>query len=62
MPPSTVRVSLKIFGETVSVEAPQPPAQARLEDFLPLMTALDDAAVDAAVRAVEKAGETVSCC
>ncbi len=62
MPPSPVRVSLKILGETVSVEVPQPPAQARLEDLLPLLTALDDAVVEVAIRAVEKAGEVVSCC
>ena len=61
MAPSTVRVSLKILDETVSVESPQPPDQARLEDLLPLMTALDDAAVGVAIRAVEKDGETVSC-
>jgi Fe-S-cluster containining protein len=58
----TVRLSLRILGQHVTVESPQPPDRARLDELLPLMRGIDNAAVDAAVRDVEAAGETVSCC
>ena len=56
-----VRISLKLFGEAVHLEIRAPPADARWGELLPLFWAIDDAAVDAAIRQAAKAGETVSC-
>lgn len=58
----TVRLSLRILGQPVEVESPQPPDRARLDELLPLLRAIDNAAVDAAVKDVEASGETVTCC
>lgn len=58
----TVRLSLRILGQPVPVESPQPPDRARLDELLPLMRAIDNAAVDAAVKDAEARGEKVSCC
>jgi maleate isomerase len=57
----TVRLRLRILGESVAVEAPAPPEYARLDEVLPLLRKIDDHAVDLAVRRTEAAGKTVSC-
>lgn len=56
-----VRLELRIIGQPVTVQAEQPPDRARLDQLLPLMRAIDNAAVDAAVHRVEEGGETVTC-
>jgi Fe-S-cluster containining protein len=60
-PRPTVRVELRVLGEPVPVEVPQPPDPARLDQVLPLLRAIDNAVIDLAVRKAEAAGETVSC-
>jgi len=60
-PPATVRIELRVLGETVAVTAAQPPARGRLDELLPLFRAIDDAVVELAVRRAEAAGNTVSC-
>src|SRR5262245_24628527 len=59
--PPTVRLELRVHGEHVAVEAPQPPEQARLDEVLPLLRAIDDALIERAVRQTEVAGQAVSC-
>ncbi len=65
MPPTPqspmVRVELKVLGQPVAVEITQPPDPARLDELLPLLQAIEGAALDVAVRAVESEGKTVSC-
>lgn len=56
-----VRIQLRVLGESVAVEAPQPPPWARLDELLPVIRAVDDAAVGAAVRRAEAAGTAISC-
>lgn len=57
-----VRFELRVNDQPIAVEGPQPPAQARLDEVLPLLRALDDAVIGQAVRKVESNGETISCC
>src|SRR5260370_11349540 len=57
----TVRLRLRILGEPLAVEAPGPPEHVRLDEVLPLLRAIDDRAVDLAVRRSEAKGKTVSC-
>ncbi len=59
--PPMVRLSLRIADEPFAVEVAQPPNPARLDELLPLMRAIDDAAVAQAVRRTTVAGKTVSC-
>jgi Fe-S-cluster containining protein len=58
----TIRLQLRILGEAVAVEAPQPPERVRLDGVLPLLRDIDDRAVDIAVRRTEAEGKRVSCC
>jgi Fe-S-cluster containining protein len=60
-PPQHVRLSLRILGEPVAVEAPQPPKRVRLDEVLPLLRDIDDRAVDLAVKRIEADGKVVSC-
>jgi maleate isomerase len=57
----TVRLRLRILGESVAVEAPAPPEHARLDEVLPLLRKIDDHAVGLTVQRTEAAGKTVSC-
>jgi Fe-S-cluster containining protein len=57
----TIRVQLRILGEPVAVEAPQPPERVRLDEVLPLLRDIDNRAVDLAVKRTEEDGKTVSC-
>jgi Fe-S-cluster containining protein len=58
---ATVRVELRVLGERVAVEVPRPADRSRLDEVLPLLRAIDDRAVELAVREVEGKGETVAC-
>ncbi len=58
----TIRLQLRILGEPVAVEAPQPPERVRLDEVLPLLRDIDDRAVDIAVQRTEAEGKRVSCC
>src|SRR5581483_6390695 len=58
----TIRLQLRILGEPVAVEAPQPPERVRLDEVLPLLRDIDDRAVDLAVQRIEAEGKRVSCC
>jgi maleate isomerase len=57
----TVRLRLRIFGESVAVELPAPPEFARLDEVLPLLRKIDDYAVGLAIQGTEAAGKPVSC-
>jgi Fe-S-cluster containining protein len=59
---STVRprLSLRVLGETISAEAPVPAKTGRLDELLPMMLALDSAAIDVAVNK-NSSGKPVSC-
>ena len=56
-----IHLVLHIDGEDLSITAPPPPPQARLDELLPTMQAIDHAAIDHAVRTTEAAGSKVSC-
>lgn len=58
---ATVRIALNVLGERVTVEAPRPADQARLDELLPFLRGIDDAVVDQAVRHAEADGHKVSC-
>jgi Fe-S-cluster containining protein len=60
-PSPTVRVALRVLGEEVAADVPQPTGLVRLDAVFPLLRALDDAAIDGAVRRVTATGEAVSC-
>ncbi|HKD28593.1 MAG TPA: YkgJ family cysteine cluster protein [Xanthobacteraceae bacterium] len=57
----TISLQLRILGEPVTVEAPQPPERVRLDEVLPLLRKIDDHAVGLAVQRTEAEGKTVSC-
>ena len=61
LPRSTIRLQLRILGEIVAIEAPEPPERARLDEVLPLLRDIDNRAVDLAVKRTEADGKTVSC-
>jgi Fe-S-cluster containining protein len=63
-PQPTVPVALKlrILGETVGISAEVPQGQVRLDQVLPLLRQIDDAAIDLAVHRSESAGKRISCC
>jgi Fe-S-cluster containining protein len=58
---STVRVELRILGQPVVVETPQPPDRIRLDEALPLLQDIDNSAVGLAVEHARSQGKTVSC-
>ncbi len=55
------QVTLRILGETVSLDAPEARGTARPDEILPFFYRMDDAAIGIAVRRVEARGEAVSC-
>lgn len=59
--PRRIELVLRIDGEPLRVSAPQPPARARLDELLPAMQAIDNAAIDHAVRKAEATGAQVTC-
>jgi Fe-S-cluster containining protein len=60
MPLARPRIALKVLGEEVVAEADVPAPYGRLDELLPFMLALDQAAIDVAVRK-NPSGKTVSC-
>ena len=60
-PARRIELVLRIDGEPLRVAAPQPPARARLDELLPAMQAIDNSAIDHAVRKAEASGAHVTC-
>lgn len=60
-PARHIQLTLRIDGAPLQVSAPQPPAHGRLDQLLPALHAIDNAAIAHAVRKVEQHGATVSC-
>ncbi len=56
-----IQLVLRIDGEAVSISAPQPPANARLDELLPAQREIDNAAIGHAVRKAEATGKQVRC-
>lgn len=56
-----IRLELKMLGERIAVEAPQPPERVRLDEVLPILREIDNRAIDIAVSRVEAEGKSVSC-
>ena len=56
-----IELVLRIDGEPLPVSAPQPPARGRLDELLPAMQAIDNAAIGHAIRKAEAAGKQVTC-
>lgn len=58
----SVRISLRVIGESVAAEVPRPPATIPIAGVLPFLYQLDDATIDvSAKRAVADRGEAISC-
>src|SRR5262245_37973510 len=60
-PRPTVRVELRVLGERIAVETPQPGPNARLDEVLPLLRGVDDQVIGLMVRRAEADGQTISC-
>ena len=56
-----IELVLRIDGEPLPVSAPQPPPRGRLDELLPAMQAIDNAAIGHAIRKAEAAGKQVTC-
>lgn len=56
-----VRIEIKLLDQTLRIDAPTPPVPARLDDLLPLMYAIDDAAIEQTIARAECEGRSVSC-
>lgn len=61
MAASALRIRLALPGRRVEVSHPAPSGPARLDELLPFMYAVDDAAIAVAVGQARKSGATVSC-
>ena len=61
MPNRQIQLTLRIDGTPLPVSAPQPPSQGRLDQLLPALHAIDNAAIGHAVAKAEAAGKHVSC-
>ena len=57
----SIQLVLRVDGQPVPVRAPQPPVRARLDQLLPAQRAVDDAAIDHAVRKSQAAGRGPAC-
>lgn len=60
-PSNRIELMLRIDGEPVHVSMPQPASHARLDELLPAQHAIDNAAIDHAVRKTERTGKRVTC-
>src|ERR1700724_2186401 len=60
-PPNMARLELRVLGEPLSVEAPLPQGDVRLDEVWPLLRTIDDAVIGRTVRRVEAGGEPVPC-
>jgi Fe-S-cluster containining protein len=56
-----VRVSLRVLGEPITLEAPQPRGSVRLDEVLPFLRALEDRVVEVAIKHGQAEGKSVSC-
>lgn len=56
-----IQLTLRIDGTPLTVDAPQPPQYGRLDELLPALHAIDNAAIGHAVRKAEARGAAVSC-
>jgi Fe-S-cluster containining protein len=54
-------LTLRIDGTSLPVSAPQPPSHGRLDQLLPALHVIDNAAIGHAVRTAEASGAAVSC-
>ncbi len=61
MPARQIQLTLRIDGAPLPVSAPQPPQRGRLDQLLPALHAIDNAAIGHAVRKSDAKGHTVSC-
>src|SRR6476619_1413095 len=61
MSTTRVKVALRLYSESLTVEGDAPAGPARLDELLPLFRGFDNAVIDRAVARVEAAGERVSC-
>lgn len=61
MPPRQIQLTLRIDGTPLAVTAPQPPQRGRLDELLPALHAIDNAAIDHAIRKSEASGAAMSC-
>jgi len=61
-PPACVTLKLQILGAAVEVRGEVPQGQVRLDQILPLLRQIDDAAINRAVEKSEAAGKPISCC
>jgi Fe-S-cluster containining protein len=59
---AVVTLKLRILGDPVTVQAEMPQGPIRLDQVLPLLRQIDDAAIDRAVGKSEAAGKPISCC
>jgi Fe-S-cluster containining protein len=55
-------LKLRIMGEPVQINASLPAGQIRLDQVLPLLHQIDNAAIDIAVQKSEDEGRPISCC
>ena len=56
-----IQLTLRIDGAPLAVDAPQPAAHGRLDELLPALHAIDNAAISHAVHTSEASGGAVSC-
>lgn len=56
-----IELVLRIDGEPLPVSAPQPPPRGRLDELLPAMQVIDNAAIGHAVGKAEATGKQVTC-
>jgi Fe-S-cluster containining protein len=60
--PLPLTLRLRIMSEPVEIKAALPVGQIRLDQVLPLLHQIDDAAIDVAARKSEAEGRPISCC
>ena len=59
---ATVKLQLRVLGEAVDVVGEVPEGKIRIDEVLPLLLQIDNAAIDQAVKQSERAGRPISCC
>jgi len=56
-----IQLTLRIDGTPITVHAPQPPEHGRLDELLPALHAIDNAAISHAIRKSQASGAAASC-
>src|SRR4029077_8092064 len=56
-----VRVSLRVLGESVTLESPEPEGPVRLDEVLPFLRMLEDRVALVAIRHGQAEGASISC-